>query len=290
MRRELATGEPELALIPLLADPARDFLDVGANDGVYSFAALPHFRRVFAVEAHPDLAEPLRRIIEPKGRVIAAALSDHEGVARLWISAAGRQGPHHPLLPRGRCQSRLFAARGRGPPHDPRRARPRRAGGRQDRRRRPRVRGSPRCRPHPRDGENPCASSNARSAITPAASRAPSPSSASTAHRPYDLHCGLALRRRRLRSRPPAARRRGETCRRRPRRRLRQQLHLRASRQSGRALPHPRGIQALMPEAGVGDHRLAREAPRRSRGLGRDRRSTASRPSEVAPLGQPAIG
>lgn len=89
VRRELATGEPELALIPLLADPARDFLDVGANDGVYSFAALPHFRRVFAVEAHPDLAEPLRRIIEPKGRVIAAALSDHEGVARLWIPQRG---------------------------------------------------------------------------------------------------------------------------------------------------------------------------------------------------------
>ena len=61
VRRELATGEPELALIPLLADAARDFLDVGANDGVYSFAALPHFRRVFAVEAPiaPPVVSPM---------------------------------------------------------------------------------------------------------------------------------------------------------------------------------------------------------------------------------------
>ena len=89
VQRELKSGEPELALIPLLADPNCDFIDVGANEGVYAFYALPFFRRVYAVEAHPSLIDPLRRIVEPKGRVIAAALSDHQGVAKLWIPQRG---------------------------------------------------------------------------------------------------------------------------------------------------------------------------------------------------------
>ena len=43
VQRELKSGEPELALIPLLADPNCDFIDVGANEGVYAFYALPFF-------------------------------------------------------------------------------------------------------------------------------------------------------------------------------------------------------------------------------------------------------
>src|SRR5271165_2630590 len=36
---ELAHGEPEIALIPILCTRDADFLDVGANVGVYSFYA-----------------------------------------------------------------------------------------------------------------------------------------------------------------------------------------------------------------------------------------------------------
>lgn len=82
---ELRAGEVELRLLPVLADPDRDFLDVGANDGAYAYYALPHFRSVIAVEAHPDMSRWLRRIIEPRGKVLAVALSDHEGSATLHI-------------------------------------------------------------------------------------------------------------------------------------------------------------------------------------------------------------
>ena len=68
-----------------LADPDGIFLDVGANDGVYSFYALPHFRQVVAVEAHPDMAKWVRKVLGAKGKVVGVALSDSEGVARLHV-------------------------------------------------------------------------------------------------------------------------------------------------------------------------------------------------------------
>ncbi|MFS0737029.1 FkbM family methyltransferase [Sphingomonas sp. 1P06PA] len=85
LQYELAHGEPELALIPLLCDDAHDFLDVGANDGAYALHALGYCRHVYAVEANPALAAPLRRVLAPRGTVVAKALSDHEGMARLSI-------------------------------------------------------------------------------------------------------------------------------------------------------------------------------------------------------------
>ncbi|MGE2725214.1 FkbM family methyltransferase [Mycolicibacterium pulveris] len=85
VKRELAVGEPELKLVPMLADPQRDFLDVGANDGVYSFYALGHFRRVLAVEAHPGLVDALRRILKDDNQVLATALSDDVGETTLHV-------------------------------------------------------------------------------------------------------------------------------------------------------------------------------------------------------------
>lgn len=85
LRYELAHGEPELALIPLLCDRQHDFLDVGANDGAYALHALDHCRHVHAVEANPALARPLVRALGDRGTVTAAALSDHQGRARLAI-------------------------------------------------------------------------------------------------------------------------------------------------------------------------------------------------------------
>lgn len=81
---ELRHGESELKLLSVLRDPHRDFLDIGANQGVYSCCALGHFRKVIAVEAHPDMVAALRRI--PKlDQVLAVALSDEIGEAVLHI-------------------------------------------------------------------------------------------------------------------------------------------------------------------------------------------------------------
>jgi FkbM family methyltransferase len=85
LRRELNIGEPEIRLVPLLADPALDFLDVGANNGVYSFHALGRFRKVVAVEAHPGLISGLRRIVKNDNQVLAIALSDEVGETSLHV-------------------------------------------------------------------------------------------------------------------------------------------------------------------------------------------------------------
>lgn len=88
LEMELRNGEPEIRLVPLLADKEADFLDIGANDGVYSFCALPHFRQVIAVEPHPRFRKWLSRLLKPNGRVITSALSDTAGKAELHIPQA----------------------------------------------------------------------------------------------------------------------------------------------------------------------------------------------------------
>lgn len=82
---ELRKGEPELRLLAVLKDSSQDFLDVGANAGVYSYYALNRFRKVIAVEAHPVMASSLRRIIKPENRVLPVALSDRIGETTFHI-------------------------------------------------------------------------------------------------------------------------------------------------------------------------------------------------------------
>lgn len=82
---ELRKGEPELRLLAVLKDSSQDFLDVGANVGVYSFYALNRFRKVIAVEAHPVMASGLRRIIKPENQVLPVALSDRIGETTFHI-------------------------------------------------------------------------------------------------------------------------------------------------------------------------------------------------------------
>lgn len=82
---ELRKGEPELRLLAALKDSDSDFLDVGANAGVYSYCALNKFRRVIAVEAHPAMASGLRRIIKPDNQVLSLALSDRIGETTFHI-------------------------------------------------------------------------------------------------------------------------------------------------------------------------------------------------------------
>lgn len=91
LRRELAQGEQEIRLIPALADHQGVFLDVGANQGVYSLCAKPHFARVVSVEAHPGIARWLEQALRPGAEVIHTALSDSEGTARLHIPVQADQ-------------------------------------------------------------------------------------------------------------------------------------------------------------------------------------------------------
>jgi hypothetical protein len=67
---ELAHGEPEIALIPVLCTRDADFLDVGANIGVYSFYAKSHSRHVYAMEPNTALTRHLRAVLGTKGTVL----------------------------------------------------------------------------------------------------------------------------------------------------------------------------------------------------------------------------
>ena len=63
----------------------RDSIDVGANVGVHTYFLARWSRRVHAFEPNPRLAEYLRRATSRKVNVIATALSDSTGVAKLSI-------------------------------------------------------------------------------------------------------------------------------------------------------------------------------------------------------------
>ncbi|WP_443971256.1 FkbM family methyltransferase [Sphingobium sp. CR28] len=89
VRRARAGTEPELGFLPFLADASGTFVDVGANNGVYSYAAMRSFGHVVAIEAHPDLTAPLRRILGHRGTVLPVALSDAPGEATLWVPRHG---------------------------------------------------------------------------------------------------------------------------------------------------------------------------------------------------------
>lgn len=98
MRRRISRGlahqEPETELIALLADKSKAFLDIGANVGVYSFLALDHFSHVHAVEANPDLARDLRRLLGKGGTVFEVAASDHAAQLEFSIPVAGGADIH----------------------------------------------------------------------------------------------------------------------------------------------------------------------------------------------------
>jgi hypothetical protein len=69
-------GEPELHFVQLFCCDTGEFLDVGANTGVYSAVAARYARRVVAMEPNPDVAGNLCRALPSNVEVIAAAASD----------------------------------------------------------------------------------------------------------------------------------------------------------------------------------------------------------------------
>lgn len=88
-RYYLRYGEVELRLLPLLCDPLRDAIDIGANEGMYTHVMARHARHVYAFEALPGLAEKLRARAYSRVSVHSCALSDAAGTATLYTPVYG---------------------------------------------------------------------------------------------------------------------------------------------------------------------------------------------------------
>jgi FkbM family methyltransferase len=90
--RARRTGERELRLLDVLCEPRRAALDVGANKGIYTYLCRKYCERVYAVEAHPELARQLRRSFHRKVQVLQYALSDNAGTATIHVPmVSGKQ-------------------------------------------------------------------------------------------------------------------------------------------------------------------------------------------------------
>ncbi|MEO3470919.1 FkbM family methyltransferase [Roseomonas sp. CAU 1739] len=81
----LRSGERELRLVPMLADPARISVDAGANRGVWTEMLRRHSLAVRAFEPNPKLFAELSARLGPGATAMPYALSDESGVAELRI-------------------------------------------------------------------------------------------------------------------------------------------------------------------------------------------------------------
>ncbi|MEZ5412398.1 MAG: FkbM family methyltransferase [Acidimicrobiales bacterium] len=87
---EAARHEPELALVPLLADPARISVDVGASGGLYLSRLVGSSRRCVAFEPRAPAAADLRAMVAALRldvQVEEVALSDRSGTATIRVLA-----------------------------------------------------------------------------------------------------------------------------------------------------------------------------------------------------------
>ncbi len=84
-RKNLRRGESELGLVPFLANRERVSVDVGANQGVYAYAMLPHSRAVHAFEPNPKLFRMLSAWATDRCVLHREALSNASGAAELLI-------------------------------------------------------------------------------------------------------------------------------------------------------------------------------------------------------------
>ena len=97
LRRELSHGEPEMRLLPFLADPARVSLDVGSFKGVYAYALIPHSAAVHAFEPNPSVYALLKRRLDGlAGKVVThpIALSNVTGASELRVPNRERAFTH----------------------------------------------------------------------------------------------------------------------------------------------------------------------------------------------------
>jgi len=85
---EIKAGEPELAMLPELFARGGTAVDVGANQGFYSFALAGLAGRVIAFEPNPDYAFFSRWMLRGRAELHECALSDKPGRATFHVPLA----------------------------------------------------------------------------------------------------------------------------------------------------------------------------------------------------------
>lgn len=77
--------EPELWLVPVLCEPDKTSIDVGANMGIYSYYMMKHSRKVVLFEPNIDLWPHLRRVLGADCELIGTALSSRSSSSTLRL-------------------------------------------------------------------------------------------------------------------------------------------------------------------------------------------------------------
>ena len=92
VRTMAGRDEPELALLKYLVPRDKIAIDVGANNGIYTYALLGITSKVVAVEPNPDYFRELQDLFGSRIDLLADALSDVEGSAELHIPVEAALG------------------------------------------------------------------------------------------------------------------------------------------------------------------------------------------------------
>ena len=82
---ETRSGEPELAMLAKLVPRGGTAVDVGANQGLFSYALSDIADRVVAFEPNPDYASFARWMLRGRAEVHQLALSDVSGRGTLYV-------------------------------------------------------------------------------------------------------------------------------------------------------------------------------------------------------------
>lgn len=85
MMKLLHRSEPELDLLNILVDPERAAVDVGANNGVYTYKLCGLTKTVIAVEPNPDFVRELSHLFGARIRLVHAAATDRNGTVELVV-------------------------------------------------------------------------------------------------------------------------------------------------------------------------------------------------------------
>jgi FkbM family methyltransferase len=80
--------EPELYLVPLLCNKNQIAIDVGANQGVYTYYMAKFAKQVVAFEPNVDLLATLKRVADKNVELQSAALSDVQGDSIMRVDPA----------------------------------------------------------------------------------------------------------------------------------------------------------------------------------------------------------
>jgi len=95
-----ATGEPELRLVPRLCSRNEYSIDVGANNGVYTWHLARWSAGVVAFEPQPSHARFLKRAFGRRVRVEQVALSKDSGEATLRVPLQDREDGRATIEPK----------------------------------------------------------------------------------------------------------------------------------------------------------------------------------------------